>query len=102
VFVSANMILDSHNCAWIMQYPHQELAGGAMYAIRLPAAIPPAGSPGGPPPPSARRLFLNAPMEMRVMFREVTDHPERMQKTMDDMMATWQKAQSEARQKTGN
>ena len=36
------------------------------------------------------------------MFREVTDHPERIQKTMDDMMATWQKAQSEARQKTGH
>ena len=29
------------------------------------------------------------------MFREVTDHPERMQKTMDDMMATWQKAQAD-------
>jgi hypothetical protein len=102
VFVSANMILDSHNCAWILQYPHQPLAGGAMYAIRLPSAIPPAGTPGGPPPPSARRLFLNAPMEMRVMFREVTDHPERLQKTMDDMMATWQKAQAEARQKPGH
>jgi hypothetical protein len=37
---------------------------------------------------------------MRVMFREVTDHPERMQKTMDDMMATWQKAQAESRRKT--
>jgi hypothetical protein len=102
VFVSANMILDSHNCAWIMQYPHEQLAGGAMYAIRLPLAIPPAGSPGGPPPPSARRLFLNAPVEMRVMFREVTDHPERMQKTIDDMMATWQKAQAEARKKAGH
>ena len=100
VFVSANMILDSHNCAWIMQYPHQALAAGAMYAIRLPSAIPPAGSPGGPPPPSARRLFLNAPVELRVMFREVTDHPERMQKTMDDMMATWQKAQAESKRKT--
>jgi Dolichyl-phosphate-mannose-protein mannosyltransferase len=102
VFVSANMILDSHNCAWIMQYPHEPLAGGAMYAIRLPSAIPPAGSPGGPPPPPARRLFLNLPVEMRVMFREVTDHPERMQKTMDDMMATWQKAQSEAKEKTAH
>jgi hypothetical protein len=101
VFVSSNMILDSHNCSWIMQYPHRQLAGGAMYAIQLPSAIPPAGSPGGPPPLAARRLFLNAPMELRVMFREVTDHPERMQKTMDDMMATWQKAQSAAKQKTG-
>ena len=92
VFVSSNMILDSHNCAWIMQYPHQPLAGGAMYAIQLPSAIPPAGSPGGPPPLSARRLFLNAPVELRVMFREVTDHPERMQKAMDDMVAAWQKS----------
>ena len=72
VFVSANMILDSHNCAWILQYPHQQLAGGAMYAIQLPSAIPPSGSPRGPPLPSARRLFLNAPMEMRVMFRELS------------------------------
>ena len=59
-----------------------------MYAIQLPSAIPPAGSSGGPPLPSARWLFLHAPMEMRVMFRELTDHPERIQKTMDDMMAT--------------
>jgi hypothetical protein len=102
VFVSANMILDSHNCAWIMQYPHQQLAGGAMYAIRLPSAIPSAGSPGGPPPPSARRLFLSAPIEMRVMFREVTGHPERMQKMIDDMSAEWQKAQAEARKKKGH
>ena len=100
VFVSANMILDSHNCAWIMQYPHRPLAAGAMYAILLPSAIPPPGTPGGPPPLSARRLFLNAPVEMRVMFREVTDYPERMRKTMDDMMAKWQKAQAEARQKS--
>jgi hypothetical protein len=100
VFVSSNMILDSHNCAWIMRYPHQRLAGGAMYAIQLPSVIPAAGSEGGPPPLPARRLFLNAPVELRVMFREVTDHPERMQKTMDDMVATWQKAQPAARQKT--
>jgi hypothetical protein len=102
VFVSSNMILDSHNCAWIVAYPHQELAGGAMYAIRLPSTIPTAGSAGGPPPPPARRLFLSAPVELRVMFREVTDHPERMHKAMDDMMASWQKAQSEARQKAGH
>lgn len=92
VFVSANMILDSHNCGWIMGYPHQELGGGAMYAIRLPSAIPAAGSPGGPPPQSARRTFLNAPIEMRVMFGELNDHPERIQKKLDEMMATWQKA----------
>jgi hypothetical protein len=92
VFVSANMILDSHNCAWIMGYPHEELGGGAMYAIRLPSPIPPAGSPGGPPPQSARRLFLNAPVEMRVMFGDLIDHPERIEKTMAEMAETWRKA----------
>ena len=99
VFVSANMILDSHNCGWIMQYPHEELAGGSMYAIRLPSVIPAAGSPAGPPLPAARRLFLNAPVEIRVQFGEVTDHPERLRQTIDDMIATWQKAQLEARKK---
>jgi hypothetical protein len=98
-FVSANMILDSHNCAWIMQYPHQPLAGGSMYAIRLPSPIPPAGTPGGPPPPGARRMFLNAPFDMRAMFLELSEHPEGMQKAMDDMMARWQKEMAEARRK---
>ena len=99
VFLSANEILDSHNCAWIMRYPHEPLAAGSMYAVRLPASIPPAGTPGGPPPPSARHIFLNAPMEMRVIFRDVTDHPDHMQKVMDEMMAKWQQAQAEAKQK---
>jgi hypothetical protein len=99
VFISANEILDSHNCGWIMQYPHEPLAEGGMYAIRLPSPIPPAGSPGGPPPPAARRIFLNAPFEMRVLFLEVSRHPETMQKVMDDMMAQWRKIQEEARQK---
>ena len=102
VFVSANMILDSHNCAWIMQYPHQPLAGGGMYAIRLPSAIPAAGTPEGPPPPAARRQFFNAPMDLRAMFRELAGHPDRIQKAMDDMMATFRKAQAEARQKAGH
>jgi hypothetical protein len=102
VFVSANMILDNHNCAWIMRYPHQPLAAGSMYAIRLPSALPPVGSPGGPPPPAARRMFLNAPVDMRAMFRELSDRPERIQKALDDMTATWRKAQAEARRKTGH
>ncbi len=91
VFVSANMILDGHNCAWIMQYPHQALAAGGMYAIRLPSPIPPAGTAGGPPLPAERRIFLGMPMDMRVMGRELLEHPERIQKTMDDMIAAFQK-----------
>jgi len=37
--VSANMILDGHNCGWLMQYPHEALAGGSMYAVLLPGVI---------------------------------------------------------------
>jgi hypothetical protein len=99
VFVSANMILDTHNCSWIIQYPHRPLAGGGMYAIRLPSAIPPAGSPGGPPLPAARRTFLNAPVDMRVMFLQLSEHPESIQKTLDQMMAQYQKSMAEAKQK---
>jgi len=99
VFLSSNMILDSHDCGWIMQYPHQPLAAGAMYAVQLPASIPRAGTPGGPPPPAARRLFLNFPVEVRVVFREVINHPDHMQKVMDDMTERFRKMQEEAQQK---
>jgi hypothetical protein len=99
VFVSANMILDGHNCGWIMQHPHLPLAGGAMYAIRLPSPIPPSGTPGGPPAPAARRLLFNAPLDMRAAFLELTYHPEGIQKAVDGMMASFQKAQAEAKQK---
>lgn len=47
--VSANVILDAHNCAWLRQYAMEPIAGGSMYAVRLPDPIPAAGSPGGPP-----------------------------------------------------
>lgn len=101
VFLSANMILDGHNCGWIMQYPHQALAAGGMYAIHLPSPIPPAGAPGGPPAPSSRHLFLYAPVEMRLVFTEIERHPERIRKTYDEMMATWRKAMAEAKKKKG-
>ena len=49
--LSANMIEDSHNCLWLLRSPHEALAGGSMYAFQLPAVIPAAGTPGGPPLP---------------------------------------------------
>ena len=52
--VSANYMVDAGNCIWLMQYPHQVLAGGSMYAVQLPEIIPAAGQPGGPP--TARSL----------------------------------------------
>jgi hypothetical protein len=40
VVVSPNMIEESHNCSWLLKYPHEALAGGSMYAFQLPARIP--------------------------------------------------------------
>ena len=91
VVVSANMILDGHNCSWIMQYPHEPLAGGSMFAVQLPISIPPAGTPGGPPPVEARRLFLGFPAEMRQMFLGLYHHPEDIPKVFADMTARFQK-----------
>jgi len=90
VVVSANEILDAHNCIWLMQYPHEPLAGGSMFAVQLPRTIPPAGTPGGPPPIEARRLFLRMPFEMRQMFLGLYRHPEDMPKVMADLRARFE------------
>jgi hypothetical protein len=57
VIVSANMILESHNCVWLQRYPHETLGGGSVYAFQLPAPIPPAGDAGGPPLPADQYRF---------------------------------------------
>jgi hypothetical protein len=85
VIVSANMIRDGHNCLWLMQYDHQSLAGGSMYAIHLPPYIPPAGSPDGPPLPSAFRQFGGVPFDLRSIFLDVIHHPERIPRVVEDM-----------------
>jgi 4-amino-4-deoxy-L-arabinose transferase-like glycosyltransferase len=80
VAVSANMILDAHNCSWLMQYSHEALAGGSMYAIHLPAPIPAPGAPGGPPLFSAQRDFISTVpgMDMRFTFVDMARHPEKL------------------------
>ncbi len=93
--LSANMILDGHNCAWLLQYPHEPLAGGSMYAFHLPERIPEAGSPGGPPLPSAFRQFAGAPIDMRGFFLDLMHNPEGLPKAMEDMQARF-KSQSKA------
>jgi hypothetical protein len=55
------MILDAHNCGWLTRFPHEVLAGGSMYAFRLPPAIPAVGAPGGPPSPEAYRSLGGTP-----------------------------------------
>ena len=99
VVVSADMILDTHNCGWLLQYPHEELAGGSMYAFQLPAAIPAAGAPGGPPPASAQREFVGFPIDMRVMFLDIIRDPEKLLPAAANMEAQMEAAQKEAQAK---
>jgi hypothetical protein len=71
-----------------MQYPHQVLAGGSMYAIHLPPIIPAAGTPGGPPLPEAYRYFGGFPgFDPRPIFVNCIRDPQQLQPTMDRMQA---------------
>jgi len=91
VTLSANFILDGHNCAWLLQYPREALAGGSMYAVRLPAQIPAAGSPGGPPLPSAYRQFggITIPFDLRVFFMHVFQNPNDLPQAVEWMQAAF-------------
>jgi hypothetical protein len=83
------MIQDSHNCLWLMQYPHESLGGGSMYAVHLPEHIPPAGNPGGPPLPAAFHEFAGAPFDVRVFFMYFSHHPERLPRTNEEAQAAF-------------
>jgi Dolichyl-phosphate-mannose-protein mannosyltransferase len=95
--VSASSIADGHNCLWLMQYPHQVLAGGSLYAIELPAAIPPAGSPEGPPLPEAFRYIGGFPgIDPGQLFLTCIRDPRQQQPIMDQMQ---EKAKAAAQKK---
>jgi hypothetical protein len=82
--VSANYMEDAGNCNWLMQYPHQVLAGGSMYAFQLPAIIPAAGVPGGPPPPADYRYFGGtSEFDPRSTFLGCIRDPQQLQPTMN-------------------
>jgi hypothetical protein len=86
--VSANNVADGHACLWLMQYPHQVLAGGSMYALQLPATISAAGTPGGPPLQEDYRYMGGFPgIDMRPIFLNCIRDPQQLQPTLDRMMA---------------
>lgn len=86
--VSANYLGDAGNCAWLLHYPHQVLAGGSMYAAHLPDVIPPAGQPGGPPRPADYEYFGGVPdFDPRSTFLDVVRNPQQLQPTMDRLQA---------------
>ncbi len=86
------MIEESHNCTWLLPFPHDTLAGGSMYAFQLPAVIPPAGTSGGPPLPESYQNFGGVPFpgDMRLIFLSCIQDPQRLQPTWDRMTATMQ------------
>jgi 4-amino-4-deoxy-L-arabinose transferase-like glycosyltransferase len=88
--VSADMLQDGHNCLWLLQYPHETLAGGSMYAFRLPAEIPPAGALGGPPLPRDYRQFggIAAFGDFRLVLLNCIRDPQQLDPTMQKMIDT--------------
>jgi hypothetical protein len=100
VVVSANMIVDTHNCGWLLEYPSEALAAGGMYAFHLPAEIPAAGEPGGPPVTAEQREFVGFPMDFRVYALDLMRHPEKFPDAMVAMQAQFKAAQ-EAHAKSG-
>ncbi len=78
VVISASMILDAHNCSWLMGYTHQALGGGSMYAVELPSQIPAAGTPGGPPLPADQREMFGQKIDIRPLVIDFVNHPEKL------------------------
>jgi hypothetical protein len=87
--LSANMIMDGHNCVWLLQYSHQALAGGSTYVVQLPAQIPAPGSAGGPPLPSAFHEFGGAPFDVRGLFSHVMQHPDDLPRAQEWMQSAF-------------
>jgi 4-amino-4-deoxy-L-arabinose transferase-like glycosyltransferase len=86
--VSSNMIEDSHNCLWLLRFPHVALAGNSMYAFELPSRIPPPGTPGGPPLPDNYHKFANVPLsgDARLMFLNNIRDPRELEPTWERMV----------------
>jgi hypothetical protein len=83
--VSAGLIADGSNCGWLVDYPHQELAGGSMYAFKLPAIIPAVGARGGPPTPENYRYFGGVGIEgedFRTIIGSCIRDPQQLGPTM--------------------
>jgi hypothetical protein len=86
VAVAAVSILENHNCGYLQQYPHEMLGGGSYYMFKLPAPIPPAGQPGGPPAERDRKIMWGMPLDARNLAVNWERHPERLIPEMHELM----------------
>jgi Dolichyl-phosphate-mannose-protein mannosyltransferase len=96
VVVAAVSILENHNCGYLQQYAQQQLAGGAMYAFKLPAVVPATGTPGGPPPVSESRIMWGMPFDLRAWTVNVERHPERLPSELQVLMHKFQQQSQQA------
>lgn len=105
-FVSADVIEESHNCIWLLQYPHEALAGGSMYAFKLPETIPAAGTPAGPPAESDLHFIFGVEMpglaDSRLTFLQCIKDPNQLQPTMDKMIALSAEEQAKRKARRGH
>ncbi len=101
--VSAAMILDGHNCSWLLPYRRASLAGGSMHAFALPEAIPPVGAPGGPPRREALRNWGGMPDDMRGMLYQCVRDPQLMKPMAErlerEFLEQWEKRRQRDRQR---
>ncbi|MBV9767005.1 MAG: glycosyltransferase family 39 protein [Acidobacteriaceae bacterium] len=90
VAVEAVSILDNHNCGYLQQYPHQALAGGAIYVFKIPSPVPSIGKSNGPPVPTGQRIMWGMPFDLRAWAINVERHPERLPSELKILMQKFQ------------
>jgi len=100
--ISANLILESRNCAWLLAYPHEGLAGGSMMAVHLPETIPAAGTSGGPPLPSDFHLFFGFPFDLRPIFIGMYRNPDSIPTVYAAMAAKFQQQAAAQKNKSAS
>ncbi len=96
--VSGNNLADARNCLWLTAYEHVPLAGGSIYAFRLPNVIPPAGQPGGPPLPDQMHYFFSPKglkLDVRDVFAKAVQQPEQLEATFKYFMEVGQQMQKQ-------
>lgn len=98
--VSANLIYDSRNCSWLLNYPQEKLAGGSMLAFHLPEVIPAAGAGMGPPLPGGYHQFFGVPFDIRSLFIDLVHHPEKLPPTYDRMVEAFKQQAAERKRAT--
>ncbi len=100
--VSADEIVDQHDCAWLLSYPRDEIAGGSMYAVQLPNPLPADGAAGGPPAAEQRRSWLGFEVEggdFRAVAVSMERHPETIPQVLAAMQAQYEEQMKKAKTK---